>query len=107
SLATDYTRQLTRDWLLLGTGELQVQHVTTFNALNHATGTGTLRLHRKFGLGPFAPVFEINSALAISRFDENRRSGWQYTGGIGLSQRLTETFSLAANAGVEEYFARR
>lgn len=44
SLTTDYTRQLTRNWLLLGTGELQVQHVDTFSALNHVAGTGTLKL---------------------------------------------------------------
>lgn len=107
SLTTDYTRQLNRNWLLLGTGELQLQHVNPFSALNNVTGTGTLKLHRKFGLGPFAPVLEINSALAISKFDESRRSGWQYTGGIGFSQRLNEALSLSANAAVVEYFAQR
>lgn len=107
SLTTDYTRQLTRNWLLLGTGELQIQHVDTFSALNHVAGTGTLKLQRKFGLGAFAPVLQINSALAIARFDETRRSGWQYTGGIGLSKRLTEILSVSANAAVDEYFAQR
>lgn len=106
-VATDYTRQVSRDWLLLGTAELQARHVEKFDSLNHVSGIGTFKLRRKFGLGPFAPVLEINSALTIARFDEDRRSGWEYSGGLALSKRVTETLSVAAHADAVEYFAKR
>lgn len=107
SLASDYMRQLNRDWLLIGSGELLAQHVVTFNALSHVAGAGTLKLHRKFGLGPYAPVLELSSALAFYQFDEADRGGWQYTGGIGISKRFTDSLRLSARAAAVEYSARR
>lgn len=107
TLATDYFRQLTGNWLLIGTANLEFQRMDTFTALNHGTGTGTLKLRRKFGLGPFAPVFDLSAALAASDFKEDGRSGWQYTLSSSLTKRLTETLSLSARAAVMEYYAHR
>ncbi|MCC6414814.1 MAG: hypothetical protein IT582_02770, partial [Opitutaceae bacterium] len=107
NLAADYMRQLNRDWVLIGAAALEAQHVVTFDALNHIGGTGTLKLHRKFGLGPYAPVLELSSALAIYQFDETSRSGWQFTGGIGIAKRFTDMLRLSARAAAVEYLARR
>ena len=99
-------RQLSRDWLLFADAGASLQHVGRFDALDRLGATGTLTLRRKFGLGPYAPVFEASGSLTGQAFRESDRSGWQPDLTLRFSQRLTEGWRAAAGAGWTHFVAQ-
>ena len=101
----DYMRQLDRDWMLLGIGEITGQVVPDFTALNNLTARGQMLLRRKFGLGAMAPVVELHAALSLAEFSESGRSGWQYEGGGRVAKRFTSSLSFNTGADLSEFFA--
>ena len=99
-------RQLSRDWLLFADAGASLQHVGHFDALDRVGATGALTLRRKFGLGPYAPVFEASGSLSGQAFRESGRSGWQPDVMLRYSQRLTASWRAAAGAGWTHFVAR-
>lgn len=98
-------RQLSRNWQLFASGEAGVETVPDYAALNATHGGLALRLRRKFGLGPLAPVLDLNAGLTGVALHESGRSGWKTEAGLTLGQRLTETWRVAAGGGWQEYYA--
>ncbi|MBI2515806.1 MAG: hypothetical protein HYV95_02715 [Opitutae bacterium] len=107
SVSVRQGRQITRDWQLFAAGEAGVETVPKFNSLDATHGGLTLQLRRKFGLGAFVPVLDLNAGATYFSFHESGRSGWKTELGLTLSQRLTETWRVSASGGWQEYYAQR
>lgn len=99
--------QIARDWQLFASGEAGGETVPKFDALDATHGGLALQLRRKFGLGAFVPVLDLNAGATFFSFRESGRSGWKTEIGATLSQRLTETWRVAASGGWQEYYATR
>jgi hypothetical protein len=102
--AMDFAKQLDRNWLFVAEGELVGQQVRKFSALNNLAVNGTLKVRRKFGLGPLAPVVEFATGLSAFEFKENGRSGWQASANGRISKRFNAELSLVTGVGLKEYF---
>ncbi len=99
------SRQLAPSLLLLVSADVCVEQVPSFTALDQLHAGLRVQLHRKFGLGPFAPVLETGVAITRANFRESGRSGWRTEASLGLRQRLTETLRVAAHGRWEEFAA--
>jgi len=103
----DNRHQLDRNWLLISKGEIARQYVTKYTALNNINATARLKLRRKFGLGPFAPVIDFSTQLTGTSFKETGRNGWLFEAGVSASKRLTESLRLTGGASWNHYSAKR
>lgn len=106
SVSVVQSRQLTPRWLLVATGEAGAESVSKFPALDACYGGVRLLGRYKFGIGPLAPVLELNAGAVTRSYHESGRSGWQSSAGLTLAKRLTETWRVAATTGAEEFAAR-
>jgi hypothetical protein len=99
------SRQLSSDWLLVTEGELSIQHVPRYDGLDHLGGGVSLNLRRKFGLGPYVPVLQLEASLRGESARESGRNGWQPAAGVRLSQRFTELWRASGGAGWTHFIA--
>lgn len=99
-------RQLTGDWLMVTEGELSAQHVPRYHGLDRISARGSLFLRRKFGLGPYAPILQLDANLQGEAAHETVRSGWQYAAGAQLSRRFNEAWRATGGAGWTRFIAR-
>lgn len=107
SISAMQGRQLSRNWQWFGAAEAGVETVPKFDALDATHGGLALQLRRKFGLGAFVPVLDLSASATGFSLRESGRSGWKTELGFALSQRLTETWRVAASGGWQEYYATR
>ena len=107
SAGTHWQRPLAAGWQGAAEASASWEQVPDFPALDglHLAGRGILR--RKFGLGPYAPVLELQAAATQSRFDESGRSGTQLEAGFRLSKRLTSAWRGTVGAERSQVYARR
>ena len=101
------SHQLTSDWLLVTGGELSIQHVPRYDGLDRFGGGVSLNLRRKFGLGPYAPVLQLEASLRGESARESGRSGWQPAAGVRLSRRFTDLWRASGGAGWTHFIAER
>ena len=64
-----------------------------------------LSLQRKFGLGPFAPVLQLDAGLTYKDARLDLDHGWTTEAGLRLAKRLTETFKVGIGAQWTEHSA--
>jgi hypothetical protein len=99
------SRQLDSDWLLVTGGELSIQHVPRYDGLDRLGGGASLNLRRKFGLGPYVPVLQLEASIHGESARESGRSGWQPAAGLRLSRRFTESWRASGGAGWTHFIA--
>ena len=99
-------RQLTSDWLLVGTGTVGTDVVSKFSALDEWHADLGYLLRHKFGLGPYATVLDLTAGVRSESYHESGRSGWQTTAEATLAKRLLENWRVTANTGLEDYAAK-
>ncbi|MFI5335241.1 MAG: hypothetical protein ACHQ5A_00520 [Opitutales bacterium] len=105
SVSLTEARQITPGWLLVATGEAGTELVPRFTAIDTWRSGLLLLARHKFGLGPMAPVLELNAGAEAVSVHESGRSGWQTTAGLTLAKRITETWRVAASTGTEDFTA--
>ena len=106
AVTAQWHRQLTGDWSAAWAAEAGIERVPTFAGLDRVHAGAWFDLHRKFGLGPFAPVLSFNAGATRHELHEHGRSHWKTEAGVNLSQRLTETWRVSAGGSWEEDYAR-
>ena len=106
SVTAQWHRQLSGDWSAAWQAEAGVERVPAFPGLDRVHAGARFDLHRKFGLGPFAPVLTFNGGATRYELHEPGRSNWKTEAGVNLSQRLTETWRASAGGSWEEDYAR-
>jgi hypothetical protein len=99
------SRQITSDWLLVTESELSIQNVPRYDGLDRFGGGASLSLRRKFGLGPYVPVLQLEASLHGESARESGRTGWQPAAGVRLSQRFTELWRASGGAGWTHFIA--
>lgn len=99
------TKQLAPNWTLIAALEGNAEYVSEFSALNRLSAGARATVRHKFGLGPMVPVLDAGVALTAVSFRESGRSGWRAEGFATLSQRLTESWRVAATANWESFTA--
>jgi hypothetical protein len=89
-------RQLARDWLLQAGADASWFTVPDYGLADRVTVGPRLGLQRKFGLGPLAPVVQLDGAFTykVGRLDFDR--GWT----TDLSLRVAKRFTAALKAGL-------
>lgn len=107
AVASTHARQLAPNLLLVATADATSLVVSDFTLNNQTRLGGRLALHRKFGLGPQAPVLQFHAAAnwKAARLDDDR--GWTTEGGVELAKRVLPNLRLAASANWLEHTARR
>ncbi|WP_415908334.1 hypothetical protein [Oleiharenicola sp. Vm1] len=100
-----HAQQLAANWTLLAALEASAENVGRFSALNRLGLGARTTLRHKFGLGPRVPVLEAGAALTAVHFRERGRRGWREEGFASLSQRLTDSWRVAATASWESFTA--
>lgn len=96
------------DFSTLLTTELAttVDACTTFSDLDSVTIGPRLELHRRLGLGPFAPVLSVGVQADGVFFIDSERSNGDAALTAAYSQRFSEAFQLNADAKFGGYDAR-
>ncbi len=107
SLSSTHSRQLSRNFLLIATAEVNTLAVPDYDLNDSNRLGGRLVLQRKFGLGPQATVLQVSASANYkdARLDADR--GWTTEAGLQLSKRVLPNLRLAANASWLEHTARR
>lgn len=100
-----HATQLAPNWTLITALEGNAEYVSEFSALHRLSAGARATVRHKFGLGPMVPVLDAGVALTSVNFRESGRSGWREEGFATLSQRLTESWRLAATANWESFTA--
>jgi hypothetical protein len=99
-------RQLARDWFAWATAD--AGHFTDFdfkltNRSRLGVGAG---LRRKFGLGPQAPMLDLNAGLSRRFARYEGATGWVADAGARFSQRVGDTLHLALTGEWQQVYAR-
>lgn len=95
--------QLAPNWTLIAAAEGAAERVNRFSALDRLSAGARATVRHKFGLGPMVPVLDFGAALTRVAFREHGRSGWRAEAFANLSQRLTESWRVAATANWESF----
>lgn len=106
-VATDWHRQLDRDWQFAAAAFIAYDRVPEFRRLDTVRGGAAATLRRKFGLGPLAPVVEITAGATRESVAEGGRSGWEMTGSIRVAKRFTESWRASLEGARSQYDAAR
>jgi hypothetical protein len=105
-LGASHHQQLAPDWLLNANADATWVAVPDYDLASHVEAGPRLSLQRKFGLGPLAPVLQLDTALTYKaarlRFDR----GWTAEAGLRLAKRFTPEFQAGIGARWTEHDAR-
>lgn len=106
SLSAGRHQQLASAWLLHGSVDATLLTVPDYDLGNQLALGPRLGLQRKFGLGPLAPVLQLDTALAYksSRLDADR--GWTAEASLRLGKRFTPGFKAGLTGRWIEHNAR-
>ena len=106
SVSGNKPRQLAPNLLLLTSGELSALTVQKYDLADNLRAGGRISLQRKFGLGPLAPVLQVNAGAFYKSARLAFDRGWTTEAGLQLSQRVLTNLRLAAGAQWIEHNAR-
>jgi hypothetical protein len=106
SVSAGRHRQLASAWLLHGSVDATLLTVPDYDLGNHVKLGPRLGLQRKFGLGPLAPVLQLDTALTYksARLDADR--GWTAEASLRLGKRFTPGFKAGLTGQWLEHNAR-
>lgn len=106
SLSASRHRQLASAWLLYGSVDANLLTVPDYDRGNALELGPQLGLQRKFGLGPLAPVLQLDTALTYksARLDADR--GWTAEASLRLGKRFTPVFKAGLTGQWTEHNAR-
>ena len=99
-------QQLAPDWLLHGGIDATYFTAPDYDLTSYFKLGPRLGVQRKFGLGPLAPVLQLDTALSYkaSRLDADR--GWTAEIGLRLAKRFTSSFKASLSGQWLEHDAR-
>jgi hypothetical protein len=106
SLATSRHRQLAPDWLLHAGAEATVLSVPEYERADFLKAGARLGLQRKFGLGPFAPVLLLDTALTHKAARLAADRGWTTEASLRLAKRFTPALKAGVSGIWLEHAAR-
>lgn len=106
SLSAGRHRQLASAWLLHGSVDAALLTVPDYDLGNQLELGPRLGLQRKFGLGPLAPVLQLDTTLTYksARLAANR--GWTAGASLRLGKRFTPGFKAGLTGQWVEHNAR-
>jgi hypothetical protein len=99
-------RQVARDWLLTATLAGDYVLEPEYDRCSFVTVGPRLELQRKFGLGPLAPVLQIDATYSYKDARIHNDSGGTAEASIRLAKRLTSQLRVAAGVQWLEHYAR-
>jgi hypothetical protein len=106
NLSAGRHRQLASAWLLHGSVDATLLTVPDYDLGDHVKLGPRLGLQRKFGLGPLAPVLQLDTALTYksARLDADR--GWTAEASLRLGKRFTPSLKAGLTGQWIEHNAR-
>jgi len=99
--------QLAPSVLLVAGGELSAYEETNFSRANFAEARSSMRVQRKFGLGPQAWVLQGSVGLGVRTAQLGIARGSSTEAGLQLAKRVLPNVRLAGWARWREYNARQ
>lgn len=106
NLTASRHQQLTSDWLLHIDAEATVLSVPDYDRTNFFKAGPRLGLQRKFGLGPLAPVLQLDTAFTYKAARLAADSGWTAEASLRLAKRFTSAFKAGVTGLWLEHGAR-
>jgi len=106
SLGASRHRQLAAAWLLHGGVDATLLTVPEYERGNQLELGPRVGLQRKFGLGPLAPVLQLDTALTYKSARLNADRGWTAETSLRLGKRFTPTFKAGLTGRWIEHNAR-
>lgn len=106
NLGATRRQQLTSSWLMGVGADATWLHAAEYDLAGHVKLGPRLSLQRKFGLGPLAPVLQIDAAFThkFARLDYDR--GWATEAGVRLGKRFIPALKAGVSARWMEHNAR-
>lgn len=104
-LATGWHHQLSRNWQTELTAEASWQTEPDFRGLDTLQFGAAASVQRKFGLGPLAPMLQLQTGLHYANVRESDRSHTEATAGMALTKRLATTWRVTGGADWTEQSA--
>lgn len=102
SLNLDYTRVLSLNTALLLRGGLQGEGYEAENGLSSGRVLAMARLSHRPSGGFYVPTFAIWSSVAALEFNSTMRDGFEYRGGVFMTEPLTTTISARLSVSAQE-----
>lgn len=99
-------RQLAPNWLLQVDAEATVFNVPAYRDTDSFRAGVRLGLQHKFGLGPFAPVLQLDTALVYKAATLAADRGWTTEAGLRLAKRFTSQLKAGLRGSWLEHGAR-
>ncbi len=106
NLSVSRHQQLAPAWLLHAGADASLLSVPDYELTNHFKLGPRVGLQRKFGLGPLAPVLQLDSALTYKSARLAADRGWTAEASLRLAKRFTTGFKAGLNAQWIEHNAR-
>lgn len=106
SLSAGRHQQLASAWLLHGSVDATLLTVPDYDLGNHHELGPRLGLQRKFGLGPLAPVLQLDTALTYKSARLAADRGWTAEASLRLGKRFTPGFKAGLAGRWIEHNAR-
>lgn len=106
SLAASRHQQLSSDWLLHAGADATLFSVPDYDLANHFKAGPRLGLQHKFGLGPLAPVLQLDTAFTYKAARLAADSGWTAEARLRLAKRFTPAFKAGVTALWLDHAAR-
>lgn len=105
-LSASRHQQLAPDWLLHAGADATFFTAPDYDLTNHLKLGPRLGLQRKFGLGPLAPVLQLDTALSYKAARLEADRGWTAEASLRLSKRFTSSFKAGLSGQWLEHDAR-
>ena len=106
NLAASRHQQLASAWLLHAAAEATALSVPDYERTDSVKGGARLGLKRKFGLGPLAPVLQLDTALTYKAARLAADRGWTAAASLRLAKRFTPDLKAGVTALWLEHAAR-
>lgn len=99
-------QQLTGNWLFNANADASYTSEPAFDRNSNLQLGPTLGLQRKFGLGPLAPVLQVDAGFGYKSARIAADSGWTAEAGLRLSKRVLPELRVAASGRWLEHYAK-
>jgi len=106
SLGGSKPRQLAPNLLFVASGEVNALWLQEYDLADNFKAGGKLSLQRKFGLGPLAPVLQVNAGASYKSARYEGDQGWTTEAGVQFAKRVLPNLRLAAGARWFEHNAQ-
>jgi hypothetical protein len=106
NLGVSRHQQLTGNWSLSASADADYLSEPAFDRNSQLRLGPTLGVQRKFGLGPLAPVLQLDAGFSYKSARITADNGWTAEAGVRFAKRILPELKIAASGRWLEHYAK-